>query len=262
MTTTLLIDADPIAYQAAFANQSKSIDWDGDGELSVAQADRDAAIADVDDIISKYQSDLGVSKVILCLSVATPMGWRRDVLPTYKSHRKESTRPLALEACRSHIMERWKAYIRPTLEADDILGILATHDKIVKGEKIIVSIDKDLKTIPGQVYNPKRQELERVTPFEADRLHMLQTLMGDTVDGYTGIPGVGAKKAAAILKDAVTPAEMWRAVVDAYERHGLAEKDALVQARVARICRSSDYNFRAKKVRLWEPPSTTNKENK
>jgi DNA polymerase-1 len=245
--TTLLIDGDPIAYQCSFSNQS-SYDWGDDG-LDVTH-DPDAAVADVDLAIKKIKSDLGVKNAVVALSVATPLGWRRAVLPTYKDHRKKIAKPLALEACRQHLLSKWKAYIRPTLEADDVLGILATNRKIVPGEKIIVSIDKDLLQIPSKVYRPREQKLVHVTREEADYLHLRQTLTGDTVDGYTGLPGCGPKGADKVL--AAYGAE-WSTVVTAYEAKGLTEADALVQARVARICRASDYDFKLKKVKLWEP---------
>lgn len=251
--TTLLIDGDPVAYQCAFANQETSIDW-GDGDGAETSVDIDAALADVDSLISKYKSDLGVSNVVLTLSVATSTGWRRDVLPTYKANRNKVVKPLALEACRNHLATTWKAFMRPTLEADDILGILATSNKIVPGEKIIVSIDKDLLQIPGRVYRPREQEMIKVSREEADYLHLMQTLTGDTVDGYKGLPGCGAKGAAKVLA-AFGPE--WSTVVTAYEAKGFTEADALVQARVARICRSSDYDFKLKKVKLWNPPTVS-----
>lgn len=250
--TTLLIDGDPIAYQCAFSNQKTSIDW-GDGQGSEVTSDEGAALSDVDDAISKIKSDLGVSKVILTLSVSTAMGWRREVLSTYKANRNKVVKPLALEACRRHLAGKWKAYMRPTLEADDILGILATHPTLVKGEKIIVSIDKDLLQIPSRVYNPRRQEMTKVTLDDADYLHMRQTLTGDTVDGYAGLPGCGPVTAERWIAHGDLPSQSWLHVVTAYEKKGLTEQDALVQARVARICRASDYDFKLKKVKLWTP---------
>lgn len=251
--TTLLIDGDPIAYQCAFANESR-IDW-GDGDPTITY-DPDAALADVEAEIEKIKGDLGVRKVVVALSVATHTGWRRPILPTYKANRAKAVKPLALEACRQVLMEKFKAYLRPTLEADDVLGILATHRTLVRGEKIIVSIDKDLRQVPGRVYNPRTQEMVEVSEEDGDYLHMLQTLSGDPVDGYTGIPGVGPAKAAKILGERDVPLLQWWAhVVAAYEAKGMTEDDALVQARVARICRAEDYNFKKKEVRLWTPPS-------
>ena len=49
-------------------------------------------------------------------------------------------------------------------------------------------------------------------------------------------------------------AALWAVVLAAYEKAGLTEADALAQARVARILRASDYDFKQKKVKLWNPP--------
>lgn len=263
--TTLLIDGDPLVYQAAFSNQEEVIDWDGNGATEFVY-DPAAALADIDDMIAKIKGDLGVTKAVLTVSVSTAQGWRREILPTYKAHRTVATRPLAYEACRTHLLDKWQAYIRPTLEADDVLGILATHPTIIRGEKIIVSIDKDLATIPGQLYNPRRETLVTVTKDEADYLHLLQTLTGDPVDGYAGCPGVGPVKAKRILEPFTSQEKYgwifvgehaWFAAVEAYESKGLTESDALIQARVARICRASDYDFKQKRVKLWNPPSSS-----
>ena len=86
--------------------------------------------------------------------------------------------------------------------------------------------------------------------------HMMQTLTGDSTDGYSGCPGCGPKTAEKILAPLV-PDDYWKAVVKAYSAAGLSEDEALVQARVARICWASDYDFKKKKVKLWNPPATS-----
>lgn len=249
--TILLIDGDPIAYAAAAANETR-VNW-GDGEADVT-FDVDAAVAQVDAEIEKIKADVGVQAVRVALSVATGVGWRRSVLPTYKSNRAAVAKPMALQQCRDRLVSKWDAVTRPTLEADDILGIWAT--KASTDTRIIVSIDKDMMQVPGQLYNPRHQAMVSITEEEADRFHLLQTLTGDTVDGYKGLPGCGPVKANKLL-DAFGAS--WATVVEAYETKGLTEDDALVQARVARICRASDYDFKTGTVRLWTPPAT-NKE--
>ena len=84
---------------------------------------------------------------------------------------------------------------------------------------------------------------------------MLQSLTGDAVDGYTGLPTCGPKTAEKILDGCKTSMEMWAAVVWAYEKKGLSEFVATTQARVARICRRDDFNFNTGKVILWTPPT-------
>ena len=91
---------------------------------------------------------------------------------------------------------------------------------------------------------------------------MMQTLMGDSTDGYKGCPNIGPAKARKLLDEPGTFSleGMWDIVVGTYERAsikgeslGLGEADALVQAQVARICRSNNYNFDTKEVLPWLP---------
>ena len=135
------------------------------------------------------------------------------------------------------------------LEGDDVLGLLAGDSKI-KGGTIIVSIDKDLKTIPGFHYNPMRREegVIEVTMAQANYNHLLQTLTGDAVDGYSGCPGIGPKKAEKVLEN-----PSWESVVSAYNKAGIEEEDALIQARVARILRYGEYDKVKKEPILWNP---------
>ena len=129
------------------------------------------------------------SNVIICLSCPTKEGFRIKVLPTYKGQRNPSKKPEQLERLKEYLERAYDSYRKPELEADDIMGILSTHPTLVKGKKIIISEDKDMNTIPGYWYNPRKHKgrAKLVGLQEADRFHMLQTLMGDTVDHYTGI---------------------------------------------------------------------------
>ncbi len=88
-------------------------------------------------------------------------------------------------------------YRKPTLEGTTCWASSPRTPKGPKGEKIIVSLDKDMKTIPGFHYNQKHPELGifEVTPKEADEWHLIQTLAGDQTDGYAGCPGIGMEKA-------------------------------------------------------------------
>ena len=112
--------------------------------------------------------------------------------------------------------EQWRE-----LEADDVMGILATTD-IIEGEKVIVSEDKDMKTIPCLLW--RGGEMHTITEQEADYNHLLQTLVGDATDGYPGCPGIGATRAPRILDENPT----WATVVDTYKKAKLTEKDALL----------------------------------
>ena len=96
---------------------------------------------------------------------------------------------------------------------------------------------------------------ELVDEPTADYHFMFQTLTGDLSDGYKGLEKCGAVKAERVLQKAEkTLPSMWSAVVDEYKRNNSTVKNALLQARMARILRNTDYNFKNKKPILWQAP--------
>ena len=253
MTRTLLIDSDVLVYKAATSGQT-NYDW---GEATSVHLDEKQAMVNLAQQVDELQDRLGGDRVIMCLGCPNGTNWRKDILPSYKSNRDPDAKPKLIGFLREFIMsvKCWSTYARPTLEGDDVLGILSTAPDLVKGERIIVSIDKDFQSIPGLLYNPGKPELgtRRINADQADYYHAYQTLLGDPTDGYKGCPGIGPKKATGILGP-ISKGEYWGAIVDTYVAKGLTEEDALVQARVARICRNSDYDRINKRVILWQPP--------
>jgi DNA polymerase-1 len=212
------------------------------------------------------KAELGAADAVVFLSDPS-RNWRKEVLPTYKANRADKRPPMLRRILEAHLVEKHGAKRKPGLEADDCLGIVATNPKLYPGsDKIIVSIDKDLLTIPGKVFNWKKKDrgMTVVSQLDADRMHLFQALMGDATDGYSGCPGIGPKKAAALLdpegKGPIDP-EMsfvewaWGQVLDTYAKAKLGPEEALVQARVARILRHSDFNYRTQEPILWTPPS-------
>jgi DNA polymerase-1 len=244
---TALIDGDVFLYQASAANEYEC-QWEP--WLWTLHADLAAAIAQFDDTINKIVAHLKADRVIIALS--DDANWRKSVMSTYKHNRVAKRKPTIYKAMREYVKETRETYQRPGLEGDDILGILSTHPFLITGEKIIVSIDKDMKTLPGVLYNDGHATLVTIAEEQADRTHLIQSLTGDTTDGYPGCPGVGPVKAEKLL--GITPnAECWPLIVAAYAKAGLSEEVALMNARVARICRSSDYDFTTKEIKLWNP---------
>lgn len=274
---TAIIDADILIYAAASGAQT-AIDW-GDDATVEPVADEQEGInllrQSIDDLMAKVFAD----DAIMCVSCASSDGWRKQVLPSYKENRAHIQPPILREFLKQYVLDNYTAFARPTLEGDDIYGILMTHPTLVKGNKIGCSMDKDMKTIPGEHYDLKHGKHFTITPAEAAYWHMLQTLTGDTTDGYKGCPGVGKVNAEDFLTNmakmvpvhrelkrgprkgtVITEYERadadsyWEIVLSLYHKAGLTEADALIQARVARICHASDYDFKTKQVILWNPP--------
>lgn len=275
---TLIIDGDVVAYQAACVNQR---DFQWDEETISRHLTPDTAFERIQDELAGYLETLKADRLVICLTDG--VNWRKDILPSYKENRKDVERPELLAACKQYLMDNYETYLRPTLEGDDCLGILLTHPTLIAGDKVAVGIDKDFHTLPGHHYNPSKPDLGVIylTEAEADLWHLRQALSGDTTDGYAGCPGMGPGRAdewcadpykwvsyehtfkrgprageteTRWSKEPLGPEDtLWSALVSCYERQGLTEEDALIQAQVARICRASDFDFKNKEVILWMP---------
>jgi DNA polymerase-1 len=255
-TRHLLIDADVLIYECASSNEVAT-DW-GDGYWTW-HCDENAVKEAVLASLYRLQNEFGADRYTLCLTDSDG-NFRKRILPSYKGNRSNVKKPLVLRSIKQWLIDELNAYLRPGLEGDDCLGILSTMKHKDKDERIIVSIDKDMKTIPGLYSRGTKADIRRISEYEADYWHMFQTLTGDSTDGYSGCPGIGPVKAEKILEttapeyagDAYVP-YLWSQVVAAYEAKGLTEDDALIQARVARILRASDYDFKKKEPILWQP---------
>jgi hypothetical protein len=134
------------------------------------------------------------------------------------------------------------------------MGILATHPTIVPGEKIIVSLDKDMKQIPGKLYNPGKKTLRTITRRRARSSSTRRCSRAIPWMSTRGAPAWARRPPRILLHEWDSePLSPWTIVVDAYKSKGLTEADALVQARVAKILQHTDYNFRKKEPILWTP---------
>ena len=243
---TLLIDGDILIYKIATTKEVPT-HW-GDG-LWTLHCDENICKAEVDDQLLQLKEDLEADKLIIALTDKS--NFRKDILPSYKDNRKQKRKPLALPLLRQYCIDNYDAVIMEGLEADDVLGILATEP--TNEERIIVSIDKDLLQIPGKVSRDGKT-FEVISEDEANYWHMMQTLTGDSTDGYSGCPKVGVKTAQKILGDhiQVPLLDLWMRVLAAYAKVGYSTDEALAQARVARILRNTDYNKETGGIKLWQ----------
>ncbi|MEW5249922.1 hypothetical protein [Microbulbifer discodermiae] len=249
---TLLIDADIIAYQAASRNEKK-FDFGDTGCGKVV--DHNRARRDVDEVIGELCDKLDTNKVIICLS-DPDVNFRKQLDPSYKGNRQNVVKPELLSWVKEYLEHEYRSFKRPRLEADDIMGILQTSgDRFVQGPTIIVSEDKDMKTVPGYLFNPRhdKDKPRLIEPLHAYRFLMEQTLTGDATDGYPGCRGIGPKSRFVREVHEAEANRLWGIVVEGYASKGKTEEDALLQARLAHILWASSYNFKTKKVRLWRP---------
>ena len=242
MGLKLLIDADYIVYKAC-AGAEEDIDW-GDDVITVVSKFSDAmafVARDLSKIKNKFMWD--TPEVVLFFSDSK--NFRKKIYPEYKGHRNRK-KPCGYRRVISELGNQYEVIRLPELEADDAMGIYATNHP----GNIIVSPDKDMRQIPGKLYN--MDETITITPEAGEQWHYIQTLAGDQTDGYSGVPGIGIKRAVALFEE---HGYNWKTVVQAFADKGLTEKDALMNARLAKILTNKEYDGQ---VIDWTPSTSSN----
>jgi 5'-3' exonuclease len=245
---TLLIDADYIVYKSCAANETE-IDWGED--LITVVSNFSEAYGMVKRELNNIATALGCFDDSI-LFFSDSINFRKSIDPDYKGHRNRK-KPCGYKRVINALKAEYPVVIMPTLEADDALGIYATKEE----GHIICSPDKDMRQIAGQLYN-LTDEVVTITAEEGRRWHLIQAMSGDQTDGYSGIPGIGIKRAEALLE---ANGATWQTVVDAFAAKDLDESVALQNARLAKILQVTDYDFTNQKPRLWTPSSDSRDDN-
>lgn len=243
----LLIDADLLLYRAA-CGVEKEVTWDE--ENHVLWSNLEDAWGCLKENINQITSKLTPTNFIFGLSGKG--NFRKEIYPTYKAQRKDSRKPLCYSDLAQRLRENYNTVSYDRLEADDVLGILAT--KPSDRAKCIVSDDKDMASVPCHLY--AKGEMRVISEEEADYNHMFQTLVGDQADNYPGCPGIGPVKAAKLLEK-YKGGSLWAGVMSAFHAANLTTEDALMQARMARILRWSDWDSEKKEPILWTPTESS-----
>ena len=270
--TFALLDGDVIAFKSA-VKAEESIDWgDGQDGKTVNTA---AALSFARRAIEDWRKLARTPGVVVCLSPRDGTNFRKLIDDNYKAGRGD--KPAAYGAVVDMIEREYRFWRVPYLEADDLMGIASTNPKFTR--PVVVSPDKDMRTIPGLLVMPGKDKRPRkIRPQDADAFWFQQVITGDVTDGYQGCPGAGLKaaqemQASPFVYETKTtritrgknkgktkttwtkrPAgSLWEGIVSLYVRSGLTEDDAIHQARLARILRYGDYDNEKKEIKLWHP---------
>jgi DNA polymerase-1 len=235
----LLIDADFTVYKCCAAAETE-IDFGDD--VIVVTSKFSEAYACVMREIKKIQRHFGSFDDII-LFFSSPDNFRKKIQGDYKGHRNRK-KPCAYKRVINKLKTEFEVITMPTLEADDAMGIYATKYP----GNIIVSPDKDMRQIPGMLYNFEESTL--INPEEGAKWHLVQSAAGDNTDGYSGIPGIGIKRATQMFEE---KGWSWKTLRDAFKEKGLSEDIALMNARLAKILTTDDYDHEKGEPVLWSP---------
>ena len=227
----VLVDADYFFYRAATAAEME-IEYTTDLTVIVGDFNEGKKIIKAE--LSKLRKRFETDDLVLTFTDTT--NFRKSIAPTYKGNRIKR-KPAGYKKLKEWGMKTWPSILWPSLEADDVLGILATKGDLTNF--IIVSPDKDLQQIPCRIYNLKEEFTQ--TPEAAKRKLYEQCLQGDPTDGYKGCVGIGPKRADQILST-VKDEDYWPAVVKAYTDANQTEEEALQMLRLARILQAENWD--------------------
>ncbi len=138
--------------------------------------------------------------------------FRNEIFKEYKSNRTEAPEDLAPQF--EYIRKSVKAFNLPSVElinyeADDLI---ATYSKkiIEAGSQVtVISSDKDLMQLVSdevKLYDPMKnkligeKEVEEKFGVKPSQVIDVQSLAGDSSDNIPGVPGIGVKTAAELIK--------------------------------------------------------------
>ena len=235
----LLIDADFTVYKCCAAAETE-IDFGDD--VIVVTSKFSEAYACVMREIKKIQRHFGSFDDII-LFFSSSNNFRKKIQADYKGHRNRK-KPCAYKRVINKLKTEFEVITMPTLEADDAMGIYATQHP----GNIIVSPDKDMRQIPGMLYN--LDESFTIIKSEGAKWHLVQSAAGDNTDGYSGIPGIGIKRATQMFEE---KGWSWKTLREAFKEKGLSEDVALMNARLAKILTTDDYDHEKGEPVLWNP---------
>lgn len=247
----MLVDGDVLVYSQT-TNQDFLREEHNEKDEYWEVLDGDGVKQEIDARLAEWMGMLRCSDCLLIFG--SRENFRKRLLPEYKAHRK-SKKPLGYFAIVDWCREEYQSVIVPALEADDVLGVLHTSPELLNyRESVIVSNDKDMRTLPGLLYNPDHIDQMKptlVSDREAWKWLGCQCLIGDTSDGYKGCPGIGAVKAEALIEAHIDEALeqdphdplsrlFWTVIAPAYRSKDISDEQALIQCQMARILRKGD----------------------
>jgi 5'-3' exonuclease len=146
--------------------------------------------------------------------------FRNRIYPAYKAHRDPPPADLQFQFLRCAELCAClgvTALSSEEYEADDIIGTLVSTFRREGVRSTVITRDKDLAQLirEGDVYwdfgrDPfSYHDIERHFGVVPERFADYLALMGDAVDNIPGIPGVGPKTAAALMKEFASLDELY-----------------------------------------------------
>ena len=162
----------------------------------------------------RYVAEDDPSHVAVCFDAAMT-SFRNEIEPEYKAQRGAPPDDLEPQFDLCHeisVALGFATYEADGYEADDLLAAISDEVLRRKGSARVLTTDKDLYQLVREDGRVVVHDLAKDRTFDADAVREkfgvspsqipdYLGLVGDTVDNLPGVPGIGAKSAAAILQE-------------------------------------------------------------
>jgi DNA polymerase-1 len=193
--------------------------------------------------LAEFIDEVKPSHLAVVFDESLTTSFRNDIYPDYKANRETPPEDLMLQFqyCRDLVRSLGLAdFSSQHYEADDLIGTLAARMREQDYAIVILSADKDLAQLIEASdmlwdYARKRRHYSRDIPawlgVEAWQVADWLALTGDSVDNIPGVPGIGAKIAAALLAEFETLDKLYQQLdaVAAMKIRGAARVQRLLQ---------------------------------
>lgn len=168
------------------------------------------------DYFNEILESLLISSHQTYLTSTDKSNYRYQVDSTYKANRTQP-KPKHYDFLRACFINNsnFNSCVVSGMEADDRIGIDASNMPN-KSSFCIVSIDKDLKQIPGWHYDFVKKRKFYITQSQADKFIYYQLLVGDSADNVSGITGIGDSIATKLLAECTNERDCYRVVREIY----------------------------------------------
>ncbi len=207
-----LIDASVYVFRAYYSMPSDMTDRDGHPAHATFGFARFLG-----DLIERVKPHY----IAVAFDESLTTSFRNQIYPAYKANRDPPPADLKLQfaRCREFCAHAGiPSFSHALYEADDIVGSLMTRCRRAGIPATLVTRDKDFAQLirNADVYwdytdnaHYRYHQIEERFGVAPERFADFLALMGDSVDNIKGVPGVGAKTAAALMKEFASLEEIY-----------------------------------------------------
>src|SRR5690349_6660934 len=212
MERLYVVDGHGYIFRAHFGLMNVSRGERREVRLSTAEGFPTGALYVFTRMLLRMHDDVRPEHIAVVFDAGRKGNFRNNLYSEYKANRPDPPEELGLQMPYfRQIVDamNWPVLCEPGVEADDVIATLVERAKARGWEVVIYSADKDLMQLIGPGVTMidamrqtlfTREEVEKKFGVGPEHVADWLALVGDTTDNIPGIPGVGGKTAAELLK--------------------------------------------------------------